>query len=166
MKMASHAVQLQLIDDDIAPAVWSGPHVSLRLVEAMQTLRLVPMPPGARGFGQAWPAYSYEWEDLLAQHEQGELERTQQLQNRSRPVPSWRDITRMEAAIHWPARFLGHAADLVIAVNAVALAYAVNRDTGWVARRRGGYADTWRERYDEGCIAIARGLRATRVPVF
>ena len=32
--------------------------------------------------------------------------------------------------------------------------------------QRGGYADTWRERHDQGCSIIARGLRACRTPVF
>jgi hypothetical protein len=61
--------------------------------------------PGVGGYA-AWPAYSYEWEDLLAQHEQGELERTQQLQNRIRLLPSSREVQRMEAAISGPAQHL------------------------------------------------------------
>ena len=34
------------------------------------------------------------------------------------------------------------------------------------AAKRGGYGDTWRERHDQGCDIIARGLRSCRVPVF
>jgi hypothetical protein len=55
---------------------------------------------------------------------------------------------------------------LLRAVNAVALAHSLDRDSGWVANKRGGYADTWRERHDQGCNIIARGLRACRLPVF
>jgi hypothetical protein len=72
----------------------------------MQTLRLIPMSNGARGFQQNWPAYRYEWEDLLAQAEQGELERTMAIQNRTRDVPSHVAVTRMESAIHWPTLYL------------------------------------------------------------
>src|SRR6516165_8085278 len=72
---------LELIDE--TPPRWDGPHVGRRLMEAMRTLRMLPM-PGVTGYRPAWPAYAYEFEDLLAQHEQGELERTQQQQNRTR----------------------------------------------------------------------------------
>jgi len=48
----------------------------------------------------------------------------------------------------------------------VAWAHSLDRDSGWVAAKRGGYADTWRERHDRGCDIIARGLRACRTPVF
>jgi hypothetical protein len=103
---------------------------------------------------------------LLAQHEQGELERTQQLQNRIRLLPSSREVQRMEAAISWPAQHLAQLPPLLVAVNTVSLVHALDRDVGWVANKRGGYADTWRQRYDEGCSIIALGLRACRSPVF
>jgi hypothetical protein len=92
--------------------------------------------------------------------------RTQQLQNRIRLLPSSREVQRMEAAICWPAEFLARLNHLLRAVNAVALAHSLDRDAGWIAAKRGGYADTWRERHDQGCSIIARGLRACRTPVF
>jgi hypothetical protein len=153
-----------LVDDD-APSIWDGPHVGKRLSQAMQTLRLLPM-PGVCGYRPGWPPYVYEFDDLVEQHKQGELERTQQLKNRTRLLPSYRDVTRMEAAICWPAQYLGRLAHLVLAVNAVALAYALERDAGWVAAKRGGYADTWRQRHDQGCEIIASKLRYELVPVF
>jgi hypothetical protein len=91
--------------DDITPSIWDGPHVGKRLAEAMRTLRILPM-GGAAGYGGTWPPYSYEFEDLLAQQEQGELEKTQRLQNRVRLLPSYSDVTRMEAAICWPAQYV------------------------------------------------------------
>ena len=48
----------------------------------------------------------------------------------------------------------------------MALAHSLDRDSGWVAAKHGGYADTWRQRHDAGCAIIAQGLRAGRVPVF
>jgi hypothetical protein len=151
--------------DDIAPSVWSGPHVGKRLAEAMRTLRLLPMPTIA-GYSTAWPAYRYEFEDLLAQEQQGELEKTMRTQNRVRLLPSYSDVTRMEAAIYWPARYLARSGWLLRAVNAVALAHSLDRDAGWVAARRGGFADTWRANHDRGCEIIADGLRGELVPVF
>ncbi|MFH0301414.1 hypothetical protein AAFX91_30185 [Bradyrhizobium sp. 31Argb] len=151
--------------EDIAPSVWSGPHVGKRLSEAMRTLRMLPM-RAVQGYCGAWPSYAYEFEDLLAQHEQGELEKTQRMQNRARLLPSYSDVTRMEAAVYWPARFLGQADWLMRAVNMVALAHSLERDAGWVAAQCGGYADTWRDRHDKGCEVIARGLGTAFVPVF
>jgi hypothetical protein len=37
---------------------------------------------------------------------------------------------------------------------------------GGGTRRRGGYADTWRQRHDKGCAIIAAGLIRDRIPVF
>jgi hypothetical protein len=97
-------VQLELLDE--TPATWTGPHVGLRLTEAMRTLATLPM--GGGSGSSTWPAYCYEWDDLLAQQAQGELERTQALQNRIRLLPSSREVQRMEAAICWPAEYLAH----------------------------------------------------------
>jgi len=154
---------LELIDE--TPPRWDGPHVGRRLMEAMRTLRMLPM-QGVTGYRPAWPAYAYEFEDLLAQHEQGELERTQQQQNRTRLLPSLRDMTAMERAIGWPLVYLARNQIIAQAVNCVALAHALDRDAGWVAAKRGGYADTWRHRHDTGCEIIATRLRVELVPVF
>lgn len=152
--------------DDIAPSTWDGPHVGRRLMEAMRILRMLPADV-MRGYSAAWPAYGYEFEDLLAQQEQGELERTQRIQNRTRILPSYQDVTRMEQAICWPAQFLRENAEyLRRAVNAVALAHSLDRDAGWVAAKHGGYADTWRFNHDRGCDIIASGLRRELAPVF
>jgi hypothetical protein len=154
---------LELIDE--TPPRWDGPHVGRRLMEAMRTLRMLPM-LRLGGFGSPWPSYQYEFEDLLAQHEQGELERTQQQQNRTRLSPTIRAITACEAAIVWPACYLRGHLEIAQATNSVALAHALDRDAGWVAAKRGGYADTWRQRHDLGCEIIATRLRAELVPVF
>jgi hypothetical protein len=151
--------------DDIPPPTWIGPHVGKRLAEALRILRALPF-RSYGGLGAPWPAYTYEFEDLLAQHEQGELEKTMKMQNRTRLVPSYTEVTRMEAAICWPAQFLIARPALLCAVNAVALARSLERDAGWVANKRGGYADTWRRRHDDGCDVIAAGLSAGMIPVF
>jgi hypothetical protein len=81
-----------MVMDDIAPSVWSGPHVGKRLAEAMRTLRMLPM-GGIAGYVATWPPYSCEWQDLLAQNEKGELEKTMRSQNRVRLLPSYSDVT-------------------------------------------------------------------------
>lgn len=56
--------------------------------------------------------------------------------------------------------------DLCESVNGMVQAHALERDAGWVARKRGGYADTWRARHDPGCEIIAAALVKDRIPVF
>src|SRR5260370_14953643 len=92
IRITEGELQLELLDE--TPSTWSGPHVGRRLAEAMRTLAMLPM--GSGGGHAVWPPYTYEFDDLVAQKEQGELERTQQLQNRIRLLPSSREVQRME----------------------------------------------------------------------
>src|ERR1700746_3909673 len=142
----------ELLDE--LPRTWDGPHVSRRLCEAIRTLRMLPLGISA-GYGSTWPPYCYEWDDLVAQEQTAELERTQKLQNRTRVLPGIVEIGRMEIAICWPAEFLRPRFEIIVAVNWVAMAHSIDRDAGWVAVKRGGYADTWRQRHDVGCTIIA-----------
>jgi hypothetical protein len=153
---------LTVLDD--VPARWSGGHVSRRLCEAFVTLRMMPI--GMSKKSGSWPAYVWEWEDLLAQQEQGELERSQAIQNRTRILPSVREIARMELAIYWPAQFLASRIELSRAVNAIALAHSLERDAGWISAKHGGDPQDWRRNHDRGCSIIASGLRRANAPVF
>jgi hypothetical protein len=118
-------------------------------------------------FKNCWPPYAYEFADLVAQkEEQGALERTQVAQNRTRLMPSYREVTRCEAVIGWGGQYLGAFDHLCEAVNMVALAHSLGLDAGWVTRKRGGYADTWRQRHNKGCAIIAAGLIRDRISVF
>jgi hypothetical protein len=71
-------VQFNLLDEppefDLLdlPSKWTGERVSRRFVEGLKTLRLIPMKGAPRGFANAWPAYAYEFEDLIGQAEQRE----------------------------------------------------------------------------------------------
>jgi hypothetical protein len=154
--------------DDLPPATWNGGHVGKRITDAFKTLALLPAPTRPKAFGNSWPTISYEWTDLLAQQEQeqAEKDRSAREQNRVRLSPSTVDVARMEAALYWPARHLANAPHLLQAVNLVAIAHAYERDSDWVARKRGGEAETWRRRFEAGCAIIAGGLIDDRVPVF
>jgi hypothetical protein len=158
------------LDPPPVPKTWTGPHVGLRLCEGLRTLKALPLNGhfhGLRSLASWWPAYRYEFEDLLAQTETAELERTMRAQNVAKVQPSAHAVAIAEAAIYWPMKYLGQRfPDLAVAVNAVALAHSIERDAGWVVRKRGGFADTWRSRHDRGCDLIATGLTADRTPVF
>jgi hypothetical protein len=152
-------------DRDLLPRVWTGDHVGMRLTEALQTLRMLP--GGGGGSTSVWPPYLYEFEDLLAQQRQGELERTMKIQNRTRLSPSLNEISRMEVVLLWPMQYLlKHSAHLLEPVMWLSHAYSMERDASWVVHRRGGFIDTWQARYAQGCTVIADGLIAEKVTVF
>ena len=155
-----------VVMDDIAPATWNGPHAGKRIAEAFATLMLLPA-TGTRPAG-CWPAYSYDWQDLLAQQEQAEEEKSRErnAQNRARLSPDLEQVSRMERALYWPMRYLWDAPTLMRAVNACSLARALDREIAWVAKRHGGDAEDWQLRHWKGCDFIARGLISERVAVF
>lgn len=169
IKNSGEAFTLDLLEEqtDVPPPTWSGAHVGLRITEGFVTFRTMQVKDYSTEARTAWPSYMYEFDDLVEQQKQGELERTQQQQNRTRVSPSVREIARAIEVCYWPMKYLSVRYPwLCEAVNAVSLAHALERDAGWVTRKRGGYADTWRARHDEGCEIIAAGLLADRVPVF
>jgi hypothetical protein len=153
------------LNGDAPPATWSGNWVSRRLVEGFKTLRLIPLKGMPTGFKNAWPPYMVEWEDLLAQQEQGQLEATQREQNRVRLQPCLRDVTRAEAIVCWPL-YLKDREPLLLAVNRVGWAFALDRDATFVAAQHGGMSETWLARYLLGCGVIADGLGRDRVLLF
>jgi hypothetical protein len=155
-----------LLDEDHPPPKWCGDWVSRRWVEGLKTLRLIPFKGAPPGFGKAWPAYAYEWQDLIAQQQQGELQATQHEQNRVRLQPSYRQVTMCEAVISWPL-YLADLEPVLLAFNRVGWAYACERDATFVvASRYGGCAETHLARYVKGCTLISDKLRGYRIPVF
>jgi hypothetical protein len=58
------------------PPSWNAGHVGLRIVEGFKTLTLMPS-RDRKGLRAAWPQYMYEFDDLVAQAEGFELEKTQ-----------------------------------------------------------------------------------------
>jgi hypothetical protein len=161
------SARLKLLDEPGLPPRWDGPHVGLRITEGFVTFRALPLKGYSTEARTAWPPYMYEFDDLVEQHKQGELERTMQQQNRTHVSPSVSEITRAIEVCYWPAKYLSvRHPQFCEAVNAVALAHALDRDAGWVTRKRGGYADTWRTRHDHGCEIIAVELTRDRVSVF
>ena len=122
---------------DYVPPTWDGPHAGKRLVDGLKTLQLMPQPPRPRGPVNSWPAYAYDWADLLAQQESDEEQKAanQREQNRTRVRPSSVEIAHMEQSICWPARYLRSWPQLVRAVKAVAVARSRDDDTDAAARR-------------------------------
>jgi hypothetical protein len=152
----------------IPPPAWDGPHVGVRLCDAFKTLAMMPVRGGrpklAPGF---WPEYSYEWEDLLAQRQADTAtqEDDARSRNRARVQPSAQDISRMEAAISWPGRYIPEI-ETVRIVQLVALARSRDLDMSYVARKMRVGAEHVRVGNGLGLAAIALGLRCDGVHVF
>lgn len=154
---------------EYVPPVWIGPHVGWRLVGAFKTLARMPIgrsgPSGHSGF---WPAYEHEWGDLLAQRqaEASDLELQQHLSNRSRVLPSSREVSQMEQVIGWPARYLRARPIIMRVVQRVAAYRSRDLDNEAIARRMDMTAHQLRRRNQDGLDVIAMGLRRDRVAVF
>jgi hypothetical protein len=152
------------------PPQWDGPHVSKRMIEAVRTLQAMPHSNGPRGFATSWPAISHMFDgDVLAWLSEDprtglppDRPRLQMMKTR----PSSEAITRMEAAIAWPARYIGGTPQLVRTVQIVTLARLKGRDLGWAGHRLGVPLRVARRWNRDGLDAIAAGLRRDGVAVF
>jgi hypothetical protein len=153
---------------EFVPPQWNGPHVGRRLADAWLILARMPWrSPYPRAFGQTWPQYKLEWFDLLAIVGGGELESVQREQNRTRILPSARQISEMEQAISWPMNYLREASHVLI-VNTCARVDSFNGDLAAELKRRRYHADAdeWRRAHWKHCDRIADALIADRVVVF
>ena len=153
---------------ETVPPQWTGPHVALRLVDAWRVLSRMPWrSPYPRSFGRWWPPYRVEWHDLLAMLGAGELEAMQREANRTRVLPSAKDISQMEQAIAWPMDYLGEARHVLI-VNVCARVASFDGDLEREIRRRNyvGEAEQWQQLNWTLCDTIANALIASRVMVF
>jgi hypothetical protein len=147
------------------PTAWTGPLVAACLVEAFAAS--AKLPRGIyTGLRKSCLPIVHDADDLAGQKEQREVELADGMPSRLRIVLSSDEVSRCDAALYWPAKYLSAEPQLAEAVNRVALARAHDRDIAWVASRYGGCVDTWRQRHDVGCLLIARGLVADRVSVF
>jgi hypothetical protein len=133
-----------LLDADHPPSKWCGDWVSRRWVEGLKTLRLIPLKGMSSGFKKAWPPYLVEWEDLLAQQEQGELEATQHEQNRVRLQPSYRQVTMSEAVISWPLYLADFEPVLRALIVSAGPTHASAMRRSWRPGMAGAPRRTWR----------------------
>jgi hypothetical protein len=150
------------------PLAWDGPHVGLRLTEAFGTLAFMPGLRLRQPSGY-WPAYEYEWEDLLAQRasDAASIEDAANQRNRTRIQPSAQEISRMETALCWAGRYIaGNDTETAQIVQATAYAYASERDSAYVARRLRIGQERVRIKNRDGLERIAAGLRRHGVRVF
>jgi hypothetical protein len=154
---------------DYVPPFWDGPHVSKRLIEALRTLTKLPMPGGPQKYGNGWPGMVIEFHELsqYADDEAWKTERRAEWNSRaSKSRPSSTEITRMETAITWPARYLGELPQLLRAVRVATLCRMSDQDLDRAAHRVQLPPRLLRRWSREGLDIIAAGLRRDHVRVF
>jgi len=153
---------------EVIPDRWDGPHLGLRLVEALRVLRRMPMSGTPREFGNAWPSYGIEFADASSFADDPLWKADQAAAfNRIRPRPSAIEIAHMEAAIAWPARYLKEFPQLLRTVGVVALVRSFHKDVEFAARRRLWMPPRVVRRWNrEGLDLIAAGLRCDGVTIF
>lgn len=106
-----------ILDDPLRPyeipREWTPDHVMMRMIWAFETLDRLRVRIGPAGYGSGWPQYVHDWADLLAQEEPVPGETESQAENRRkgerRPIvlpPSAHDVSMMDEALVWPARYL------------------------------------------------------------
>lgn len=119
-------------------------------------------------FGNAWPNYLHDWEDALAQQDADaqRLEEIERAKNRVRIQPTAVEISVMEIAIAWPARYLARYPHMARTVGHVALGRSMERDIEVIAKRLRLTPYLARQWNRCGLDLIASGLRHDRVGVF
>jgi hypothetical protein len=151
------------------PPSWIGTHAGKRLAEALRTLRHMPINGVPQGFATSWPGYAMiEWEDRLAQAGSDQEQQQQEAvaKNWSKTIPTSIEISRMEVAISWPARYLGEIPQLLRVVGAVASAKSRGQNIAVAERKLRLPGRVVRRWNNEGLDLIAAGLQRDEVMVF
>ena len=163
--MLAHAHR---IERDYLPSAWNGPHAGLRLVEAFETLALIPLRFGPPLYRSLWPLYAYEFEDLVNQRQAAadDQQKVANAINRVRLTPSAEQLTRMEAALGWPARYLCHRPLVLRVVGRVAMLRSRGLDMDAISRRLRRSERRLRIVNRDGLDVIANGLRREREAIF
>lgn len=150
-----HKWALVVLDEGV-PKEWTAGFVGARLVDAMRVLGRMPTGGGSAKSG-CWPPYQTmtksEMRELLNEHQSaGTLGEFYRSLNRVRIPPSSHEITRMEEAIAWPAKYLRDDPALAGIVS-----FWANEETDMHAEAPGPVRIGLRE--------IAKGLRRDGVKV-
>ena len=164
----------------VAPRVWTDTWVGHRMVVAFEISRRSHERLGPSAFGNAWPHYTYDADDLRAQKERpalnvyadkgaiSEAERRER-DARNRTQPSSLDLDMMAQAFGWPGRYLiGELGSYMAAsLNAWSEAKAMEVPLEDYLRRRmrGWTANTINHLRKIACVEIAKGLTLDKVEV-
>lgn len=155
-----HPFKLEL-ESEYVPEFWTDTYVAERLIAAIKVVRALParnlFPSEGAGF---WPRYPYEWEDLLAQNENVDLD-----PKPARYRSSADEISKANEAIGWPLKYLIGMVPHARAASLYALAKACEIAEARIAKAEGMAQHTLRRRAGIAYGRIADGLNRDKVPV-
>ena len=140
---------------------WSTDHVRLRLREAARGCERLVGRVGPSSKGGVWPQTMVEWGELVEMAGAGTLKGFQDARNGG----AEREISRIEAALQWPLRYLG-AAEHEPARKALQLwlwCEAKNEAFGEFFRALGYSRRTAYRRRDAAVEAILKGVIRDKV---
>lgn len=148
------------------PPQWDGVHVGKRMIEGFKTLSHLPERDKLSTASGFWPETFRTWEDLMSQDvDARELEAN--ARNRIRIRPTAQEISRMDAVMTWPARYLNYKPPLSMrVVQTVAMLRARDFDLEKISRKLKMGPRHVRRINREALDTIAAGLRKDDVPVF
>lgn len=151
---------LKELGERYVPDEWTAEYVMQRMIESFDILRSQPIrarPGSGSGF---WPSYPYEWEDIVAQQENVDLD-----PESTPPRASADQISAMNEALYWPAEYLKDDLNLAQAVSAWTIGKSCGITERRIAKREGMNAHTLRARAMRGFTRIARLLDRDQVPI-
>jgi len=166
-----------VLDEYQPPSVWTPDHVLHRMVEAAGYGLRVKGGAGPKGYGSGMPAYTHDWEDVLAQVsnmvlDDGSLETDKDRDKRlhadaeaeSRRLkipPSREELALMEEAFSWPARYLKGRYQVGTTAREVLIVKWATR----TARRGNTEGPVVIHKVFEEALLIAAGLKHEKVSV-
>ncbi|RWX72551.1 DUF6362 family protein [Mesorhizobium sp. M2A.F.Ca.ET.039.01.1.1] len=148
--------------------LWVPATVEKRLIEAARLTLTTTGPVGPKAYGSAMPMYQRDWTDWLAQLDDAFKDaadvKIEQDERPTRLAATSRQITRMEAAIRWPIKYL----DAVPGPRKVLAVYlrcrAYRKPFGRACKRLGWSRATAYRARDKALALIAQGLNRDHVP--
>lgn len=129
------------------PEFWTPEHVATRLVEAFQTLDALPERDGHRLIRSVLGKMVAPAPD-----------------RRKKPTP--RQVSNMEAILHWPAAYLQEFEPLSRLTQRCALLQSRGLNIDAIAELMDLSAADLAEEYEAGCSLVAYGLRQRGVSIF
>ena len=147
------------------PSVWTPEYVTERLLEAYDTIKLMPIKTGHGNITGAgyWPKVLREWQDAVGAEET--RDKSEWSWGRGRTSPPAYKIQRMLDALGWGLRYLKgnehEALYLTRWLLCKSMSWNFNRE---LKKRKWSEATAWRRR-NAALRRIADGLIRDKIPV-
>jgi hypothetical protein len=155
--------------DEFIPERWTSEHVLRRLFDAFVTLGRCPPIKGPKTPGNAWPQYYPDFGDVRGWFENStetEVAERQRDMNRTRVIPTSRQLAEMEAAMDWLHQVRGRDEAHSRVLGLWSACRAAGRSVGRLCDARGWSRKTFYRKRDAAAQSIANYLNETATPVF